>query len=69
MKKWECGIPGKQKTLWEGGLFKLDMIFPDGVSFASPFFIFFLRYSDFDPRLLRRSVRILFQWELTCYIQ
>ena len=30
MKKWECGIPGKPKTLWEGGLFKLDMVFPDG---------------------------------------
>jgi len=30
LKKWECGIPGKPKTLWEGGYFKLDMIFPDG---------------------------------------
>ena len=30
LKKWECGIPGKDKTLWEGGLFKLDVIFPDG---------------------------------------
>jgi hypothetical protein len=30
MKRWECGIPGKAKTLWDGGLFKLDMIFPDG---------------------------------------
>lgn len=29
LKKWECGIPGKDKTLWEGGLFKLDVIFPD----------------------------------------
>ena len=32
LKKWECGIPGKEKTLWEGGLFKLDVIFPDGLS-------------------------------------
>ena len=31
LKKWECGIPGKDKTLWEGGLFKLDVIFPDGM--------------------------------------
>ena len=31
LKKWECGIPGKAKTLWEGGLFKLDMTFPDGM--------------------------------------
>lgn len=30
LKNWECGIPGKEKTLWEGGLFKLTMQFPDG---------------------------------------
>lgn len=30
MKKWECGIPGKASTLWDGGLFKLDLIFPEG---------------------------------------
>jgi hypothetical protein len=30
LKIWECGIPGKEKTLWEGGLFKLSVIFPDG---------------------------------------
>jgi ubiquitin-protein ligase len=29
--KWSCGIPGKEKTLWEGGLFKLEMSFPEGV--------------------------------------
>jgi ubiquitin-protein ligase len=33
LKTWECGIPGKEKTLWEGGLFKLSVIFPDGESF------------------------------------
>jgi ubiquitin-conjugating enzyme E2 I len=32
LKIWECGIPGKEKTLWEGGLFKLSVIFPDGES-------------------------------------
>ncbi|KAA8649151.1 E2 SUMO-conjugating protein UBC9 [Aspergillus tanneri] len=31
LKKWECGIPGKKDTIWEGGLFKLDVMFPDGV--------------------------------------
>jgi ubiquitin-protein ligase len=31
LKKWECGIPGKEKTPWEGGLFKLELIFPDGI--------------------------------------
>ncbi|KAH7357869.1 SUMO-conjugating enzyme ubc9 [Plectosphaerella cucumerina] len=29
LKTWECGIPGKEKTIWEGGLFKLNIIFPD----------------------------------------
>ncbi|KYK58337.1 ubiquitin-conjugating enzyme E2-18 kDa [Drechmeria coniospora] len=29
LKNWECGIPGKDKTIWEGGLFKLNIIFPD----------------------------------------
>lgn len=30
MQRWECGIPGKAQTLWDGGLFKLDLTFPDG---------------------------------------
>lgn len=30
LKVWECGIPGKDKTLWEGGLFKMTMTFPEG---------------------------------------
>lgn len=30
LKRWDCAIPGKEKTLWDGGLFKLEMIFPDG---------------------------------------
>jgi hypothetical protein len=30
LKKWDCGVPGKEKTLWEGGLFKLEVSFPDG---------------------------------------
>ncbi|KAL6714913.1 SUMO conjugating enzyme Hus5 [Lecanora helva] len=37
LKKWECGVPGKDKTLWEGGLFKLDVLFPDG-KFVPPLF-------------------------------
>ena len=27
--KWECKIPGKKETPWEGGLFKLVMEFSD----------------------------------------
>jgi hypothetical protein len=33
LKKWECSVPGKEKTLWEGGLFKLEVTFPDGTFF------------------------------------
>ncbi|KAI0134224.1 ubiquitin-conjugating enzyme/RWD-like protein [Xylariales sp. AK1849] len=29
LKVWECGIPGKEKTMWEGGVFKMTMTFPD----------------------------------------
>ncbi|KAI5306266.1 E2 SUMO-conjugating protein ubc9 [Ascosphaera pollenicola] len=37
LKTWECGIPGKTKTLWDGGLFKLEIVFPDG-KFKPPLF-------------------------------
>jgi len=30
LKLWECGIPGKEKTIWGGGTFKLHVIFPEG---------------------------------------
>lgn len=30
LKNWECGVPGKEKTIWEGGLFKLTVQFPEG---------------------------------------
>lgn len=36
LKKWECGIPGKKDTIWEGGMFKLDVMFPDGESCLLP---------------------------------
>ncbi|KAF4977860.1 hypothetical protein FZEAL_5704 [Fusarium zealandicum] len=29
VKNWECGIPGKDNTIWSGGLFKLTIAFPD----------------------------------------
>ncbi|KAH6655670.1 ubiquitin-conjugating enzyme9 [Truncatella angustata] len=37
LKTWECGIPGKEKTMWEGGVFKMTMTFPDG-KFTPPLF-------------------------------
>lgn len=30
LKRWDCAIPGRDKTIWEGGLFKLEVQFPDG---------------------------------------
>lgn len=32
LKRWDCAIPGRDKTMWEGGLFKLEVQFPDGTS-------------------------------------
>eukprot|EP01083_Nonionella_stella_P058609 153473_1 len=29
LMKWECGIPGKPGTDWEGGLYKITMTFSD----------------------------------------
>ncbi|KAH7025798.1 ubiquitin-conjugating enzyme/RWD-like protein [Microdochium trichocladiopsis] len=37
LKIWECGIPGKEKTIWEGGVFKMTMTFPEG-KFTPPLF-------------------------------
>ncbi|GFF26378.1 SUMO-conjugating enzyme ubc9 [Aspergillus udagawae] len=41
LKRWECGIPGKANTLWEGGLFKLDVVFPDEYPTKPPKCTFF----------------------------
>jgi ubiquitin-conjugating enzyme E2 I len=30
--KWEAGIPGKAGTPWENGLFKLNLLFPEGTT-------------------------------------
>ncbi|KAK6437541.1 SUMO conjugating enzyme Hus5 [Oleoguttula sp. CCFEE 5521] len=37
LKRWECMIPGRDKTIWEGALLKLEMQFPDG-KFTPPLF-------------------------------
>ncbi|BFF96083.1 SUMO-conjugating enzyme UBC9-B-like [Drosophila madeirensis] len=33
---WECAVPGKAGTIWEGGLYKLRMIFKDDYPRAPP---------------------------------
>jgi ubiquitin-conjugating enzyme E2 I len=32
--RWECGVPGPLGTDWEGGVYKLTMVFTDEVLFA-----------------------------------
>mmetsp|Transcript_22941 Transcript_22941/g.53549 ORF Transcript_22941/g.53549 Transcript_22941/m.53549 type:complete len:158 (-) Transcript_22941:330-803(-) len=34
--KWDCGIPGKAGTIWEGGLFKLRMVFSEDYPLKPP---------------------------------
>ncbi|KAI9159238.1 SUMO conjugating enzyme Hus5 [Blastocladiella emersonii ATCC 22665] len=45
MRVWEAGIPGKTGTIWEGGLFKVNIEFPEDypskppkVKFTPPLF-------------------------------
>ncbi|XP_036295581.1 SUMO-conjugating enzyme UBC9-like [Pipistrellus kuhlii] len=36
LMEWECAIPGKSGTPWEGGLYKLRMRFREGYPFSPP---------------------------------
>lgn len=55
LKKWECGVPGKDKTLWEGGLFKLDVLFPDGeLGYDS----FYIKYTDLSYRVSHKASEV-----------
>lgn len=36
MLQWECIIPGKKKTSWEGGLYKAILKFPSDYPFNPP---------------------------------
>ena len=36
MLVWECGIPGKAKSIWEGGLYKLSVVFSDNYPSVPP---------------------------------
>lgn len=60
LKVWECAVPGKEKTIWEGGLFKLEMQFPDGESYHSAWLE---AYADLGQSTLQshQSVRISIQ--------
>jgi ubiquitin-conjugating enzyme E2 I len=40
LMKWETGIPGRENTDWEGGLYRVDMEFPDEYPSKVTFFAF-----------------------------
>ena len=47
--KWDCGIPGRTGTIWEGGTFKLTMDFSDEYPSKPP-------KCKFDPVLFHPNV-------------
>ena len=53
LMNWECAIPGKKGTLWEGGLYKIRMIFKDDYP-SSPvillLFGFLFNFFDIQPK-------------------
>uniref|UniRef100_A0A2K5DI44 UBC core domain-containing protein n=1 Tax=Aotus nancymaae TaxID=37293 RepID=A0A2K5DI44_AOTNA len=49
LMNWECAIPGKKGTPWEGGLFKLRMLFKDDYPSSPP-------KCKFEPPLLHPNV-------------
>jgi ubiquitin-conjugating enzyme E2 I len=49
LMNWECGIPGKKGTAWEGGLYKLRMLFKDDYPSSPP-------KCKFEPPLFHPNV-------------
>ncbi|MFH4984493.1 hypothetical protein AB6A40_011202 [Gnathostoma spinigerum] len=47
--QWECAIPGSKGTIWEGGLYKLRMIFKDDFPSTPP-------KCKFEPPLFHPNV-------------
>ena len=37
---WECGIPGPKNSLWEGGLYKINLNFPEDYPVLPPKCVF-----------------------------
>lgn len=33
---WDCGIPGKKDTVWEGGMYKIQLKFPEDFPTSPP---------------------------------
>jgi len=49
LMNWECAIPGKKGTLWEGGAYKIRMIFKDDYPSSPP-------KCKFEPPLFHPNV-------------
>ncbi|KJE93915.1 ubiquitin-conjugating enzyme E2I [Capsaspora owczarzaki ATCC 30864] len=49
MLEWECGIPGKKESDWEGGTYKLRMLFSEDFPSLPP-------KCKFDPPLFHPNV-------------
>ena len=49
MMKWVCGIPGKAGTPWEGGCYKISMVFTDEYPAKPP-------QCKFDPVIFHPNV-------------
>merc|ERR1712168_1153648 len=49
LMNWECAIPGKKNSSWEGGLYKIRMIFKDDYPSSPP-------KCKFDPPLFHPNV-------------
>ncbi|XP_060777112.1 SUMO-conjugating enzyme UBC9-A isoform X1 [Neoarius graeffei] len=59
LMNWECAIPGKKGTPWEGGLFKLRMLFKDDYPSSPPKLDFFrhARYPTVRVQALKKQIR------------
>merc|ERR1712166_256720 len=49
LMRWDCGIPGKDGTLWEGGLYKLTMEFSEDYPSKPPKWTVCLNILNDDP--------------------
>eukprot|EP01080_Neovahlkampfia_damariscottae_P012835 gene12835-7185_t len=47
--KWECGVPGKQGTIWEGGEYKVVLYFPSNYPVKPPI-------CKFEPAIFHPNV-------------
>ncbi|KAK2569182.1 SUMO-conjugating enzyme UBC9-A [Acropora cervicornis] len=64
---WNCVIPGPKKSLWEGGLYKLQLAFPQDYPFSPPKFSLSLidKSKGWRPQTTTKEVLLGIQLLLT----